>query len=92
MPKTPRDLERHNLLQFNFSRTHENWPFIEKDKKIIIKPKGNVAVSDGESMRQLALNGVGLARLAQFQVQADIEAGRLIPVLQQYNPKDSEPL
>lgn len=33
---------------------------------------------------------LGLARLAAFQVREDIAAGRLIPVLEAYNPGDLE--
>ena len=43
-------------------------------------------------MHQLVLNGVGLARLASFQVQTDITAGRLVPILEDYNPGDKETL
>jgi DNA-binding transcriptional LysR family regulator len=49
-----------------------------------------VQVGDGEAMRHMALSGVGLARLARFTVRADIEAGRLVPVLEDLNPGDIE--
>jgi len=45
---------------------------------------------DGEAVRRLALGGVGCARLALFHIGPDIEAGRLVPVLQNYNPGDRE--
>ena len=43
-------------------------------------------------MRQLALSGNGLAKLAGFQVIEDIKTGKLIPILEDYNPMDTEPL
>ena len=51
---------------------------------------GNAQASDGEALRQLVLAGLGLARLAAFQVRADIAAGRLQAVLEAFNPGDSE--
>jgi DNA-binding transcriptional LysR family regulator len=36
------------------------------------------------------LSGAGLARLAAFTVRADIDAGRLVPVLEEANPDDLE--
>ena len=51
---------------------------------------GNAQASDGEALRRLALAGLGLARLAAFQVQDDIAAGRLTPVLEDCNPGDLE--
>jgi len=51
--------------------------------------RGRVALAgDGEAARALALGWVGLARLALFHIRSDIEAGRLIPVLQDFNPGD----
>lgn len=91
-PKTPHDLTRHNLLRFNFSRMQKEWLFLHAGKIISIKPQGNIEISDGESMLQLALNGAGLARLANFQVQNHIREGRLITVLENYNSGETEPL
>ena len=48
--------------------------------------------SDGEALRQLALAGVGLARLSLYHIQADLDAGRLVPVLEEYNPRDMAPI
>lgn len=54
------------------------------------QPTGNAQVSDGESLRRLVLAGLGLARLAAFQVRDDMAAGRLQPVLEDFNPGDTE--
>jgi len=51
---------------------------------------GNALVSDGESLRRLAVAGLGLARLAAFQVREDLAAGRLQAVLEDFNPGDVE--
>ena len=56
----------------------------------VIPVSGNAQASDGEALRHLALAGLGLARLATFQVREDIAAGRLVPVLEAFNPGDEE--
>jgi DNA-binding transcriptional LysR family regulator len=33
---------------------------------------------------------MGLARIGQFHVQPDIDSGRLVPVLEDFNPEDIE--
>ena len=38
----------------------------------------------------VALAGVGLARLALFHCRGDLAAGRLVPVLEKFNPGDLE--
>jgi DNA-binding transcriptional LysR family regulator len=89
-PETLGDLEAHNRIGFNFARSVEGWPFLEAGRVTAVAASGNVQVSDGEAARQLALAGVGLARLAMFHVGPDINAGRLRTVLEKLNPGDTE--
>ncbi|HEY0219995.1 MAG TPA: LysR family transcriptional regulator [Afipia sp.] len=91
MPHTPADLVKHNMLGFCFSRQVEGWPFRDDTGNIVtVPPVGNALVSDGEAMQRLAVAGAGLARLARFHVDDDIAAGRLVPVLENFNPGDRE--
>jgi DNA-binding transcriptional LysR family regulator len=89
-PKTPRDLERHNVIGFGFARTVDGWPFVDHGAELLVTPHGNVKVSNGEALRQLVLGGLGLGRLATFQVKDDLAAGRLVPLLEAYNPGDRD--
>jgi len=89
-PATPAELERHNRIGWTFSRSVRGWPFRVEDQTVLIPPTGNVRVSDGDTARQLALDGVGIVRLAQFHIGPDIAAGRLIPLLEDFNPGDGE--
>ena len=90
-PQTPGDLARHNLLGFSFARQSNGWPFRDADGSAsAVVPTGNALVSDGESMRLLVLTGLGISRLSLFHIGPDIEAGRLVPVLEAYNPGDTE--
>lgn len=89
-PKTPSDLTKHNLIGFNFARSVEGWPFRVDGTLISIAAVGNTQVGDGEIARQLAVAGVGLARLGRFHTQAEVAAGRLVTVLEDFNPGDIE--
>ncbi|MGM4921288.1 LysR family transcriptional regulator [Tardiphaga sp. 804_B3_N1_9] len=91
-PKTPDNLADHNLLRFGFAKWENGWPFKIGGETIAVMPSGNALVSDGEAMQHLAVAGMGLARLARFHVEADIKAGRLVPVLEAFNPGDIEPI
>ncbi|TKT82969.1 LysR family transcriptional regulator [Aquamicrobium sp. LC103] len=91
VPRSPRDLSSHNLMDFCFVRRIGGWPFIdEAGEAIMINPAGNTLVSDGEAMRRMAIEGAGIARLARWHVGPDIEAGRLTPLLGSFNPGDQE--
>lgn len=89
-PRTPAELEKHNLIGFNFARSVEGWPFRVDGTLISIAAVGNTMVGDGEIARQLAVAGIGLARLGRFHVEAEIAAGRLVTVLDDFNPGDIE--
>ena len=68
-PRSPADLDRHNCLAFGFARHVEGWPFVDAAGNAIMVPiTGNTLVSDGESMRLMAVGGVGIARLARWHV------------------------
>lgn len=89
-PQHPRDLTGHNLLRFAYSRSVRDWPFRDGVEDMAITPSGRVQVNDGEGMRQLALASVGIVRMGAFVVEEDVRAGRLVPVLEAYNPGDME--
>ncbi|WP_119389983.1 LysR family transcriptional regulator [Taklimakanibacter lacteus] len=90
-PRTLADLDRHNQLGFCFTRHIAGWPFVDgKGVSMTRNLNGNALVSDGEALRRLALSGLGLVRLSSFHITPDIKAGRLVPVLEKYNPGDIE--
>ncbi|OBQ63582.1 LysR family transcriptional regulator [Mesorhizobium erdmanii] len=91
-PHTLADLAGHNMLAFGFARHIDGWPFVDAAGAPIIVPiVGNLMLTDGEAMRLAAIAGAGIARLAHWHVEADIAAGRLVPLLEAFNPGDLEP-
>lgn len=89
-PRTIEDLDRHNRLGFGYVRSVDGWPMKVGGETVVVPTVGRVTASDGEALRQMALGGAGLARLAGFTVRDDIAAGRLKPVLEHLNPGDRE--
>ena len=89
-PSTPADLERHNLIGFNFARSFEGWPFRVDGEIVSVAAIGNVQVGDGEIARRLAIDGVGITRVGRFYVDGAIAAGELVVLLEAFNPEDIE--
>ncbi|MBP2238718.1 DNA-binding transcriptional LysR family regulator [Sinorhizobium kostiense] len=91
-PQMPQELAGHNCLSFNFRRSLNEWPFRDPGEEEVrrIPVSGNTTVNSGMAMRQLCIAGTGIARVGQFHVQADIDTGLLVPLLQDYNPGDIE--
>lgn len=90
-PERPADLARHNCMELGYARAIEGWHLIEDGVETVYPPVGSAQVSDGDSLRELALAGAGLARLSACIVRGDIAAGRLVPVLEAFSPGDTEP-
>ncbi|MBC9208106.1 LysR family transcriptional regulator [Roseomonas aerophila] len=89
-PDSIEALERHNRLRLGYTRSLEGWPLLRDGTAMTLPAVGRVQISDGEALRQLVLEGTGLARLAAFTVRDDIRAGRLVPVMEDHNPGDLE--
>lgn len=89
-PRQPEDLLAHNCLNFNFRRVEPVWPFIRDGEEFCLPMKGNIEANNGETLGQLAANGVGIARVGTFSVSNEIASGRLVPVLETFNPGDVE--
>jgi len=90
MPQVPEDLHAHNCLSFNFRRAEPVWPFLKDGREYALTVRGNIEANNGETLGQLAAAGVGIARVGAFSVADEIAAGRLIPLLGEFNPGDVE--
>lgn len=76
-PQTVSELAQHELLGFIDMKVLNHWPLKGCEP---ITP--TIGVSNGESLRQLALAGNGIACLSGFMVNEDLAAGRLVKLLE----------
>ena len=75
VPRSVEDLSQHTLLGFSHPTHLNTWPIQLNDRHITVEPK--IKASNGETVRQLALHGVGITCLSRFLVQDDLQAGCL---------------
>lgn len=90
VPKTPADLAHHNCLDFSFRRLEPGWPFRENEQDYMLAVSGNVIANNGETLVELALQGIGITRVGRFHVQQALATGQLVALLEEYNPQDRE--
>ena len=90
VPEAPEDLQSHNCLNFNFRRSEPIWPFRRDGIDFALSVQGNIEANNGETLAQLAVEGVGVARVGSFSVAAEVADGRLVPILEAFNPGDVE--
>lgn len=80
-PRRPEELLEHNCLTINSYPPGRRWPFHTRKGRRTIEVSGNLMASDGDALLELALQGVGIVRLADFVVGPEIAKGTLQPLL-----------
>jgi len=85
VPHSLEDLSRHNCMTISSEGSQRGWTFREGDKNVTLKIAGNMSCNDGAVLHDWVLAGKGLAWRSMWEVGADIEAGRLKPVLNEYS-------
>lgn len=85
-PETPADLAQHNCLVYSVRHPVGAWDFTENGRARQRHVAGNFRASAGEALRVAATQGCGLVQLPTYMVGLDIQAGRLQPVLESFEP------
>lgn len=86
MPEVPSDLERYNCLVFSPRSPLGAWPFTGEQGTYNVRVTGSIKANTGDALRIAAIQGCGLIQLPTYMTGLDIKAGRLQPVLEQYEP------
>ncbi|WP_404336358.1 LysR family transcriptional regulator [Sphingomonas sp. MMS12-HWE2-04] len=80
-PCRPEDLIHHNCLGFNFRRAMPVWPMREGGRIVERMLSGALLANNGETLRRMALAGVGIIRLADYHLREPIARGQLVELL-----------
>lgn len=89
-PVTPNGLARHACLTWESPREHLNqWPFVINGQveKMTVQG-GRFRSTDGTTLFQLCMAGMGIMRLAEHLAVPAIRSGSLVPLLTEYQAKD----
>ncbi len=77
VPTRPEQLGRHALLGFTQPDTLNDWPLRAPDGNTLhIRP--TISSSSGETLRHMALEGLGIVCLSDFMTRDDRRAGTLV--------------
>lgn len=83
-PKSLVDLAKHNCLTISSDGSQRGWAFQHGGKSVTLKVSGNMACNDGAVLHDWALDGKGLAWRSMWEVGTEIEAGKLVTVLDEF--------
>lgn len=85
VPGTPGELERHNVVTYQYQESAHEWEFrLPGTKPMFVRVNGSVQMNNSLALREALLNGAGITRIPTFVVGSDIQAGRLQPILSNY--------
>jgi DNA-binding transcriptional LysR family regulator len=91
-PTRPEDLLVHDCFNFGFTSEWNNWQFLTRDGVVTIPVAPKAVFAQGDLLREMALGGAGIVRLAQFHIGDDIRHGRLVPLLSEFARPGKEPI
>lgn len=84
-PQTPTELAQHRCLVYSLITNHETWDFYDpQDQLIRVKILPYLKASNGEYLRDAAVDGLGIILTPTFIVYQKILSGSLVPLLPQY--------
>jgi DNA-binding transcriptional LysR family regulator len=88
-PVTPKGLSRYACLTWGSPREHLNqWPFMINGRLEKVAVQGHFRSTDGTTLFQLCVAGMGIMRLAEHLAVPAIRRGELAPLLSEYHAKD----
>jgi DNA-binding transcriptional LysR family regulator len=91
-PQRPEDLARHNCLVSRDRTQLNRWPFKIDGQVAELEVTGRVAVTEGETQMQLALQGIGIVRLTRLTLAQAIRDGALVPLLGDFSADEAVPI
>ena len=90
-PKTPEDLAQHNCLYYPRGVESPRWAFAatHSSERVQVRIQGCFATNNSESIRDAALQGLGIAMLPDFSASEALKSGSLQQVLADWQAVDA---
>lgn len=84
-PRTLEELQRHKLLIYTYANNPNELRFSKNGITSVVTVKGLLESNDGQILRAAALDGMGILIQPTYILYEDIVAGRLVPVLDDWD-------
>jgi len=84
-PKTLEELAQHKLLIYTYANNPGELRFTRDEQTTALQVKGLLESNDGQILRAAALDGMGILVQPTYIVYDDMVAGRLVPVLDEWD-------
>jgi len=84
-PRTLEELAQHKLLIYTYANNPGELRFTRDEQTTALQVKGLLESNDGQILRAAALDGMGILVQPTYIVYDDMVAGRLVPVLDEWD-------
>ena len=78
---------KHNCIDYDYRQDGRIWALYKNEKRFEVPIKGNITSNNAFFVKQLALNGAGIACLPSFMIHDELTKHILIPVLRGFTMK-----
>ncbi len=85
VPRTLEDLQQHKMLIYTHANNPNELRFVRKGETRTLSVTGLLDANDGQILRVAALDGLGILVQPSYIVFDDIVAGRLVPILDEWD-------
>jgi DNA-binding transcriptional LysR family regulator len=80
------------VLMSRLGLSSNGWSFIVDGRPLNLKVQGNYVVNGGHGNYEAVIAGLGIGRMTDLRVLEDIRAGRLVPILREFEPQEAMPI
>ena len=84
-PERPEDLKQHNCLRYAYQSTGTVWRFARDAQDTSVKVTGSLSANNGHTLLDAGRHGIGIVRLPDFFITEDLNAGRLLHLLPEWD-------
>jgi DNA-binding transcriptional LysR family regulator len=85
-PQKPSDLQAHTLIAAGSASNLPDWKFVQEGRSIAVKLQPRLSVTTNDAAITAVLSGFGLTRLLSYQVGPYLASGKLVTVLDDFEP------
>lgn len=85
MPRHPEELKDHDLILYSLADNWNEFLFRKEDETAKVVVDGGIVANDGQLICSAGRDGLGILAQPTYIIQADLEAGRLVRVLDDWD-------
>ncbi|MBB6469147.1 DNA-binding transcriptional LysR family regulator [Aminobacter lissarensis] len=85
MPQHPQDLADHDLILYTLADSWNQFSFRKGSEQVKVEVDGIINANDGQLICVAARDGLGILAQPAYIIQKDLEAGRLVRVLDDWD-------